>query len=261
MSIALACPCPLYPSGANRKTGRKEVKSKLRLALQNKAQSRQGIMIDTEGCFLYKGDRSVCMMKETTTLKERIIEESLKLFSVKGYASTSTTDIIEAVGTSKGGFYNHFKSKEQLFRDMLSSARKIWRERNLYKLEEESRPLLKIQKLLENYRDRYLADSKNFPGGCIFVNLAVELSDQAPELAKEVNTGFIRLGKMIRRLLDEEKKTGGIGRNVNTEDVSNMIFSGLLGACVLYTSDKSKKRLHSTIASLISYLQSIDSKG
>ena len=201
------------------------------------------------------------MMKETATLKERIVEESLKLFYVKGYTSTSTTDIIGAVGTSKGGFYNHFKSKEQLFRDMLSAARKIWRERNLYKLDEESRPLLKIRKLLENYRDRYLADSKNFPGGCIFVNLAVELSDQAPNLAREVNTGFIRLGKMIKRLLDEEKKTGGIGKNVNTEDISNMIFSGLLGACVLYTSDKSKKRLNSTITALIAYLQSIDSKG
>ena len=210
---------------------------------------------------MYKTDRSVCMMKEKANLKDRIIEESLKLFSVKGYTSTSTMDIIEAVGASKGGFYNHFKSKEQLFREMLSAARKIWRERNLYQLDEEPRPLLKIQKLLENYRDRYLADSKNFPGGCIFVNLAVELSDQAPGLAKEVSTGFTRLGRMIKRLLDDEKKAGGLGKNVNTEDVSNMIFSGLLGACVLYTSDKSKKRLNSTITSLISYLHSIDSKG
>jgi TetR/AcrR family transcriptional repressor of nem operon len=201
------------------------------------------------------------MMKEKAILKERIIEESLKLFSVKGYTSTSMTDIIEAVGTSKGGFYNHFKSKEQLFREMLSTARKIWRERNLYKIDDEPRPLLKIQKLLENYRDRYLADSKNFPGGCIFVNLAVELSDQAPDLAKEVSTGFVRLGKMIKRLLDDEKKSGGISKSVDTENASNMIFSGLLGACVLYTSDKSKKRLNSTITSLIAYLQSIDLKG
>jgi len=135
-------------------------------------------------------------MKEKTNLKERIIEESLKLFSVKGYMSTSITDIIEVVGASKGGFYNHFKSKEQLFLEILSTARKIWRERNLYKIEDKSRPLLKIQKLLKNYRDRYLVDSNNFPCGCIFVNLAVELSDQAPELAKEVDTGFIKLRKM-----------------------------------------------------------------
>ncbi len=197
-------------------------------------------------------------MKDNASLKERIIEESLKLFSVKGYMSTSTTDIIEAAGTSKGGFYNHFKSKEQLFHEILSTARKIWRERNLQGLDSEPRPLEKIRILLENYRDRYLSDSKNFPGGCIFVNLAVELSDQAPELANEVNEGFVRLGAMIKRLLDEEKKAGGVSASVNTADATNMIFSGLLGACVLYTSDKSRKRLNSTITSLISYLRSID---
>jgi len=199
-------------------------------------------------------------MKKTTTLKEHIIEEALKLFSVKGYMSTSITDIIDASGTSKGGFYNHFKSKEDLFYEILSAARKIWRERNLHGIHDELRPLFKIKKILENYRDRYLADSMNFPGGCIFVNLTVELSDQSPRLAKEVNKGFIRLEKMIRRFLDEEKKSGGISQSVNTENASNMIFSGLLGACVLYTSDKAKKRLDSTIKSLILYLHSIDLK-
>jgi AcrR family transcriptional regulator len=112
-------------------------------------------------------------MKENSPLKEQIIEVSLRLFSVKGYMSTSTTDIIEAAGTSKGGFYNHFKTKEQLFHEILNTAGKIWRERNLFGLEAEPRPLEKICVLLENYRDRYLSDSQNFPGGCIFVNLAV----------------------------------------------------------------------------------------
>ena len=66
---------------------------------------------------------------------------------------------------------------------------------------------------------------------------------------------------MIKRFLDDEKKSGGISKSVDTESASNMIFSGLLGACVLYTSDKSKKRLNSTINSLIDYLHGIDSKG
>ena len=174
--------------------------------------------------------------------------------------STSTTDIIDAAGTSKGGFYNHFKSKEQLFHEILSAARKIWRERNLYGIDDAARPLAKIRKLLENYRDRYLADSKNFPGGCIFVNLAVELSDQSPRLAREVNEGFLRLRSMIKRFLDEEKKSRGINPGVNISEAADLIFSGLLGACVMYTSDKSKKRLDSTIISLITYLKSMDIK-
>jgi TetR/AcrR family transcriptional regulator, transcriptional repressor for nem operon len=197
---------------------------------------------------------------DTITLKERIIEESLKLFSVKGYMSTSTTDIIVAAGTAKGGFYNHFKAKEQLFYETLSFARKIWREKNLYGLEEIDRPLKKIVILLENYRDRYLSDARNFPGGCIFVNLAVELSDQLPSLAKEVNEGFVRLKRMIRRFLGSEKRSGGIHASTDTGKVTNLILSGLLGACVMYTSDKSSKNLNSTISSLISYINSLDSR-
>lgn len=194
------------------------------------------------------------------SLKERIVEESLKLFSVKGYMSTSTTDIILAAGTSKGGFYNHFKSKEQLFHETLSVARKIWREKNLYGLEGKGRPLDKIVMLLENYRDRYLSDAHNFPGGCIFVNLAIELSDQLPSLAEEVNEGFVRLKRMIRRFLDEEKRSGGIPFSTDTDKVANLVFSGLLGACVMYTSDKSRKNLNATISSLISYIKNLDSR-
>jgi TetR/AcrR family transcriptional repressor of nem operon len=200
-------------------------------------------------------------MKKTIPLKERIIDESLKLFSVKGYMSTSTTDIIQAAQTSKGGFYNHFKSKEQLFYATLSAAWKIWREKNLHGLENKTRPLEKIRMLLENYRDRYLSDSHNFPGGCIFVNLAIELSDQAPALANEVNEGFVRLKRMIRRLLNEEKKSGGIPSSTNTDEVTNLVFSGLLGACVMYTSDKSKKNLNAAISSLNAYINNLASKG
>jgi len=64
-------------------------------------------------------------------LKEKIIQESLRQFSTKGYMSTSINDLLEAVGTSKGGLYNHFKSKEDLFFTALIEARNIWRQRTL----------------------------------------------------------------------------------------------------------------------------------
>ena len=191
------------------------------------------------------------------TLKERIIYESLRQFSAKGFLSTSITDILDAAGTSKGGFYNHFKTKDQLFLATLSEARKIWREKNLAGVEEIGPPVDKLIKLLENYRDRYLPDSENLPGGCIFVNMAIELNDQKPELAREVNEGFVRLKTMIKRLLDEETVTGSIHRDIDTAQVTEMIFSGLLGACVMYTSDKSREHLNLTIDALIGHLVAI----
>ncbi|MBN1532308.1 MAG: TetR/AcrR family transcriptional regulator [Spirochaetes bacterium] len=191
------------------------------------------------------------------TLKDRIIDEALRLFSVKGYANTSTMEIITAAGTSKGGFYNHFKTKEELFTTVLSRARKIWREKNLTGLEERSHPLERLQLLLENYRDRYLTDAHTFPGGCIFVTFAVELAGQNPALAAQVNEGFVRLRRMIQRLLDEGKEAGLVIPEADTARVTEIVFSGLLGACVVYNLDHSRENLGATIDSLIRSLQDV----
>ena len=191
------------------------------------------------------------------TLKEKILHESLRQFSTKGFLSTSITDIIDAVGTSKGGLYNHFKNKEALFYAALSEARKIWRQRNLEGLKDLDRPIEKIKKLLENYRDHYLADSENFPGGCIFVTFAVELNDQRPHLAREMNEGFMRFKGMLKRLLDQEHTAGNLKDGVDTQRVAEMIFSGILGASVMYISDKSATTLDRNIRALTEYLDMI----
>lgn len=47
-------------------------------------------------------------------LKGRILETSLRLFNEKGFHGVSVEQIVEAAGTSKGGFYHNFKSKDEL---------------------------------------------------------------------------------------------------------------------------------------------------
>jgi TetR/AcrR family transcriptional regulator, cholesterol catabolism regulator len=46
--------------------------------------------------------------------KVQFIETAMKLFAEKGYYSTSIQDIVDAWGISKGAFYHHFSSKEDL---------------------------------------------------------------------------------------------------------------------------------------------------
>jgi len=190
-------------------------------------------------------------------LKEKIIHETIKLFSLKGFLSTSINDILRETSASKGGLYNHFKSKEDLFFAVLSKSRKIWRKECLDGLDQTEKSIDKVIKLLENYRDRYLIDYENFPGGCIFVTLSVELADQRPHLAHELNEGFVRLKAMINRLLDQSKEAGEIRDDVSTDYVTEMIFSGMLGASVIYGMEKSNASLHRTINSLSNYLRTI----
>jgi len=192
-------------------------------------------------------------------LKEKIIIESIGPFSAKGFLNTSINDVMKASGTSKGGLYNHFRNKGELFSAVLEESRKRWREINLAGLDGIDSPIGKIIRILENYRDRYLAGSSDVPGGCIFVRVSLEssdLADQWPEIAREISEGFDRFKVMIRRYLDQAKNTGEIEAGVDTAEAADMVFSAMMGASVMYNMDKSGENLNGNITSIIRFVDS-----
>jgi TetR/AcrR family transcriptional regulator, transcriptional repressor for nem operon len=189
------------------------------------------------------------------TLKETIIHESMKLFSLKGFLGTSIDDILSASNSSKGGFYNHFKSKEDLFLEVLDEARKIWRDRNLKGLSQNQDALTNIKKLLINFRDVYLKNSESFPGGCIFIILMVEVKNQRPHLSKEIKKGFVGLKNMIKRYLEEAKDSGQLKNGADTDEMSEILFNGMLGAAVSYNGKDSDSALDAAINSMIKYVE------
>ena len=46
--------------------------------------------------------------------RQALIDSALALFGQKGYAVTSVQEITEAAGVTKGAFYHHFESKQEL---------------------------------------------------------------------------------------------------------------------------------------------------
>ena len=190
-------------------------------------------------------------------LKDRIIQESLRLFSLKGYSGTSIEDILQITNSSKGGFYNHFKTKDDLFFHVLEEAIQIWRERNLTGLGPNKSPLTNIRIFLENFRDYYLKDADNFPGGCVFITLLVELKDQKPHLAQEINKGFLGMKNMLMRYFTQAQDEGELKDDVNIEAMTAIIFSGILGATITYNADHSEENVNKTIHYLIDYIENM----
>ncbi|MFZ5965713.1 MAG: TetR/AcrR family transcriptional regulator [Bacillota bacterium] len=54
-------------------------------------------------------------------LKDRIIHSAYELFSTKGYEKTTIEAIIKQAQCAKGGFYHHFKSKEEILEVIISN--------------------------------------------------------------------------------------------------------------------------------------------
>lgn len=183
----------------------------------------------------------------------------MKLFSLKGFLGTSIDDILKASHASKGGFYNHFKSKEDLFFQVLDEARRVWREKNLTGISQDQDALVNIKRLLVNFRDLYLKNSDSFPGGCLFIILMVELKNQRLHLSKEINRGFIGLKGMIKRYLEEAKADGQLKKNTDTDAMSAILFNGMLGATVAYNGKDSDADLDAAINYMIDYIKTFES--
>ncbi|RSL33719.1 TetR/AcrR family transcriptional regulator [Salibacterium salarium] len=64
---------------------------------------------------------------------ETIVVAALKLFSEKGYFSTSVQEIVSYCGMSKGSFYNYFASKEDLLIEVFryNHQQMLWRAKNV----------------------------------------------------------------------------------------------------------------------------------
>jgi TetR/AcrR family transcriptional regulator, transcriptional repressor for nem operon len=52
-------------------------------------------------------------MKQTTA-KSRLLDAAMSVIRTKGYSATTVEDVCRASGVTKGGFFHHFKSKEEL---------------------------------------------------------------------------------------------------------------------------------------------------
>jgi AcrR family transcriptional regulator len=61
------------------------------------------------------------MQQRSEETRTKIMEAAIKLFSSTGYNKASVDEICAEAGISKGAFYHHFKSKQELFLALLDS--------------------------------------------------------------------------------------------------------------------------------------------
>lgn len=52
--------------------------------------------------------------------RQRIVESARELFNRRGFADVSIDEIMARAGLTRGGFYNHFKAKEELYAEAVS---------------------------------------------------------------------------------------------------------------------------------------------
>ncbi len=167
--------------------------------------------------------------------KQKIIDQSLHLFSVKGYYNTSINDILEETNLTKGGLYGHFKSKEEIWYATYEQAVEIWKQIVFNELKEVDNPLKRIEKALSNDL-RYYLGKDVFKGGCFFLNMLVELSGQSKEMQEKVLNGMLGFAGVINLWLEEAHEKQMLKKNLNLSEISKFIIVSISGCAAMYAS-------------------------
>jgi TetR/AcrR family transcriptional regulator, transcriptional repressor for nem operon len=121
--------------------------------------------------------------------KDRLVMTAMRLFSEKGYESTSVADILRAAGANSGSLYHFFATKQELLVEVLRRYRDgigpmllapAW--------EGVEGPVERVFALLAQYR-RALIESDCFYG-CPIGNLALELHEPDPPVRDLIAINF-----------------------------------------------------------------------
>lgn len=156
--------------------------------------------------------------KELST-KMQIVESTINLYKKHGYTNITVQDICNEVGITRGAFYYHFKSKDDIFDDFYLYS-------NTYALD-------KIADVFSstNYLDQFYT----------LFNLYLEQTLEAgPEVFGQIfkhsidkNINILNPTEIVMRKVYESllKKAQDSGQILNTSSVSNLIDS------VVYITD------------------------
>jgi len=168
-------------------------------------------------------------MKKSEITRAEILKKSMEVIYKKGYHAASIDDMIQATKVTKGAFFYHFKSKEDMCLNML---KEVFAE-NTYvlwtkPLEASTDPIADILSHLRNT----LFDEDRFDVryGCPMVNLIEEISATNVQLRKELRKITMEWVLGLELVLLAGQKINKVSLRLNCRETAEYIISGYAGA-------------------------------
>lgn len=162
-------------------------------------------------------------IQQSLQTKKRIIEAAKELFIEKGYFNVSVDDIVEKANSSKGGFYTHFKTKEELIINMVPMVDEAYS--NFIQLNKEYKNTLDKIKAFINYVFEIMENDI----GLEFMSAIY--SSQIKDLT--THRFLIESDRVyyhvISSLIEEAKRKSEIASDISVDDIVTIITTCIRG--------------------------------
>ena len=165
------------------------------------------------------------MQARAKRTRERILDAAAAAFARSGYEGTSLNELVRESGLTKGAFYFHFGSKEELALETFRYKQEQLVERTLAEAGEEADAVAELQAVLRIRARVYASD----PSARCILRLGAELGAKAgpdsefarfQELTIETFAGIIRRGQA----------EGCMRTDADPRRAGEAIFAAMIGA-------------------------------
>lgn len=186
-------------------------------------------------------------MPEKTT-RDQIVEAADQLFYQRGFEHTSFSDIGDAVRISRGNFYHHFKSKDEIL-DAVIDLRLANARRMLERWEIEGQhPADRIRRFIHVLIDNR-AKIKRF--GCPVGTLCTELAKLGHPSQGEANELFTLFRTWLRRQFTL------LGRKADADDLGMHILARSQGVATLASAFRDESFIKQEVQQMCEWLNAL----
>lgn len=189
------------------------------------------------------------MQQRSEETRNAIIEAAGTLFAQQGYTGTGVAGICEAAGVSKGAFYHHFATKQEVFLALLND----WLD-NLNQA---------MQQVIDGQREvpdalMYLASLGKllFMAGEKHLSILMEFWEQArhdPESWKAAGAPYERYQQFLARIIRKGVEEGSL-RDVDPDDVARLIIAVATGLMLQGVMDVEQEAWGQTVEKYVEIL-------
>jgi TetR/AcrR family transcriptional repressor of nem operon len=184
--------------------------------------------------------------------RDAAIERAMSVFWRKGYAATSTDDLLRAMNIGRQSMYDTFGDKRRLYLEALERYQRKRVAENIRRLRSTASPLAGIEALVSGI---IASDKSTRERGCMGVGSISEFGNTDSDLATlRAKSGGAQHKALIEQLRHAQA-ANEIGANVDIERTARFVETTMFGLQVAAKAGASLQSLRDTAAFAIASLR------
>lgn len=185
-------------------------------------------------------------MSVSTNTRERIIDVAKERFHARGYADVGIKEICDNASIQKGSFYHFFPSKEKLALAVIDEFAIDWADGFVAEaFDPKLPPMERIDYLIDAayFWQKSVKEKNGKIPGCLFGNLALEMSTKNDVLRAKLNAVFSKAKLRFKDTLDEAIIAGEIDP-LNSELTAEAMLAFLEGMILMAKTENDPEVLY-----------------